>query len=360
MNQRILIFNWWDIKNPKAGGAEVHLDELFSRLVQKGYSVALVCSEFPGGKREEVVNKIVVRRIAPWWLINVASVFWYFIHRKDFDLIVDYTNKIPYLTPLYIRDKPLIAFALHVFGDIWAAEWGIIGRFFAQIEKILYRCYRRTKIVAISQSTKKDLLKIGIEKNNIEIIYPGIGCPPKMKIERSKNPTVVYLGRLKKYKKIDLIVKSWPAVLSKYPHAKLLIIGTGSDASRLRKLANDHNIIFLGRVSEKEKYYYFQRAWLLVQPSIKEGWGLTVMEAAMVGTPSLVANSPGLSEIVKHNQTGWIFPAGDSGKLARSITNIFENHQSRKKISQNARAKSAKFSWDESASDLEKIIRESM
>ena len=355
--KQILVLNWWDIKNPKAGGAEVHLNEIFSRLSQKGFSVTLICANFKTSKKIEEINGIEVRRLGPWWLINTISFFWYLKNKKNYDIVIDYTNKIPYLTPLYVRNKPLIAIAHHVFGEIWLKEWGFIGRCFRFFERLLYRIYKKTPIIAVSESTKEELIEIGLPSKNIQVIYNGISAPMKKGI-KSRKPLIVYLGRLKKYKRIDWLLAVMPELIKTFPDIQLLIMGRGSDSKRLKKITTIRKIQtyvkFLGFVGETEKLAILRKAWLNIQPSIKEGWGFTVLEAAASGTPSLAANAPGLKETLVAGKTGWFFR--DQKELLKLISKIINDPKSRDKAGKEAIKFAKNFDWSKTAQLFEDEI----
>lgn len=355
--KQILILNWWDIKNPKAGGAEVHLQEIFSRLAKKDYRVTLICSTFPGSKRKEIIDDINIFRIAPWWLINLVSAFWYLRNRANFDFVIDYTNKIPYLTPLYVKDKPLIAVAHHVFGEIWLKEWGFIGRFFRSFERFFYRFYRKTPIIAVSQSTKKELVDIGLYPRNIQVIYNGISAPAR-KGAKSKKPLIVYLGRLKRYKRIDWVLTVMPNLIKTSPNIQFLIMGRGNDSDRLRGIVKtkkiQSHVKFLGFVGEEKKFVILRKAWVNIQPSIKEGWGFTVLEAAASGTLSIVGNVPGIRETIINHKTGCYF-RGQKG-LKKVIAELVSNRSLCIKMGMAAKKFSQNFDWDKSVSDVEKLL----
>jgi len=357
--KRILVFNWWDIKNPLAGGAEVHLNEVFSRLAKNGFDITLLCSKYPGAQNRENINGIHVIRKGPFWLINIISIFHYFKNHRKYDLVIDYTNKIPYLTPLYVRKKNNLAIAHHVFGKIWEKELGFWGRFFELLERMVYKLYRKRNFVAVSKSTKDELAEIGIRPEKIEIIYSGLSCPVKSG-PKSRDPLIIYLGRLKKYKRIDWILEVAPKIIGIFPKARFVIIGTGNDEKRLKKLAQrlklNSFLSFAGFISENQKLNYLRKTWLHVQPSIKEGWGFTVIEAAACGTPTIATNAPGLREVVLNNKTGWLFEAENFNHFEQLLFRMLNNVRRRKFASKAAIKFARKFNWAKTANQFKKEI----
>jgi len=358
-NKRILILNWWDPKNPQAGGAEVHLNEIFSRLVKKGYKITLLCSKYARAKNEENINGIRVIRKGPFWLINITSIFYYLRHHHQFDMVIDYTNKIPYLTPLYVRRKKCLAVAHHVFGKIWEKELGFWGKIFEFLEKMVYKLYRKRNFVAVSKSTKDELIEIGVRPEKIKIIYSGLSCPVKSG-PKSENPLIIYLGRLKKYKRIDWILEAAPKIIDSFPEARFVIIGTGDDEQRLKTLAQKLRLnsffTFTGFIPENPKLTYLKKAWLHIQPSIKEGWGFTVIEAAACGTPTIATDAPGLREVVLNNKTGWLFREKSQRALEKLIIEALTNNQKRNALGNQAKVHARKFSWDKAAFEFEEQI----
>ncbi|RLB13547.1 MAG: hypothetical protein DRG35_06745 [Deltaproteobacteria bacterium] len=173
---RILIFNWRDIKNPEAGGAEVHLQEIFKRIAKKGHEVILISSKFNGCKDSEVIDGIKVIRIGNKFNFNFAATFYYLtkLRKEKFDIIVDDISKIPLCTPLYVK-KPLIAIVHHVHGRTLFKELPFFMASYVWLsEKLLIPLYKTKKIIAVSESTKKELVKMGIAARNITVIHNGI------------------------------------------------------------------------------------------------------------------------------------------------------------------------------------------
>jgi len=359
LKKRILVFNWWDIKNPKAGGAEVHLNEIFSRLSKDGFEVTLLCSNFSRAKKEENINGIKVIRKGPFWLINIISILYYLKNHRKFDMVIDYTNKIPYLTPLYVRRKKSLAIAHHVFGKIWEKELGFWGKFFEFLEKMVYKLYRKKNFITVSKSTRDELMEIGVRPEKIKIIYSGLSCPVKSG-PKSENPLIIYLGRLKKYKRIDWILEAAPKIIDSFPEARFVIIGTGDDEQRLKTLAQKLRLnsffTFTGFIPENPKLTYLRKAWLHIQPSIKEGWGFTVIEAAACGTPTIATDAPGLRETVVNNKTGWLFKENSQHNLEKIIIEALSDYKKRNVLGENAKVYARKFSWDKAALEFEEQI----
>ncbi|MDO9395720.1 MAG: glycosyltransferase family 4 protein, partial [Herbiconiux sp.] len=226
---RILIFNWRDIKNPEAGGAEVHLHEIFKRIAGKGNEVVLISSKFNGCEDSEIIDGIKVIRIGNKFNFNFAAAFYYLtkLRKESFDIVVDDISKIPLCSPLYIK-KPLIAIVHHIHGRTLFRELPFFMASYVWLsEKILIPFYKTKKIVSVSESTKKELVEMGIAAKNIAVIHNGIMNHETMNYTKSKYPLVVYVGRIKAYKQLDQLIKAFKIVKGKVENSKLIIAGKG-------------------------------------------------------------------------------------------------------------------------------------
>src|SRR2546426_3404677 len=183
--------------------------------------------------------------------------------------------------------------------------------------------YRRAAFHAISDSTRDDLVRRGISRQRVEVIYPGVDAAwysPDGGTPRAGAPTFLYVGRLKRYKGVETAVRALALARAERPDVTLEIAGQGDDRARLerlvRALGQVDAVRFLGFVPDEEKRRLLRRAWAGVLPSLKEGWGISNVEAAACGTPALASDSPGLRESVRHGETGFLVPHGDERALA--------------------------------------------
>lgn len=361
----ILILNWRDIKNEWSGGGEIYVFELAKRWVKMGHKVTLFCGQGIYEKLpeyEKISGIDIYRKGGRFSLYFWAAVYYFKKFRKNCDLIVDVQNGIPFFSVLYSR-KPKIGLVYHVHGNQFFLELPFPINFFGYlIEKFIFPLiYRRTKIIAISETTKKDLVKLGFPKSNINIVYCGMNKNSNGK-NYTKNkfvqPTILYLGRIKKYKRVDLLVKIMPDILSVVPKARLLIAGWGTEASSVTDMSMRsimrRKVKILGPVSESEKRSLLSKSWVFVNPSIGEGWSISVMEANAYGTPAVSFNVAGLSESIRHEKTGFL--AKDKDDFIEKISLILKNKRIRQSLSKNARDWAAEFNWDNAAKKSMYII----
>ncbi len=353
---KILLINWRCIKNPEAGGAEIHLHEIFKRVAAFGHSVTLVSHYYKNAKREEIIDGIKVIRVGNRYLFHKQFKSFYKknLANLDFDLVVDYLTKIPLNTPAYIK-KPLVGALMHIHGKSMFTELPFPLSLYVYLkEKRIPVNYKNTPLFVISPSTKKDLVKIGYDEKKVEFLYSGIDQDLFDKnIPKSENPSLVYVGRLKKYKNLEAIINAMPKVIDAIPNAILEIAGCGDHEPALKQLVKninlDNKIIFHGKVSEDKKVEMMGKAWLFVIMSLMEGWGIVVIEANAASTPTIGSDVPGLRDSIQNNSTGLLVPPHDSDALSDAIISLFNDKARLKEMSIAAKSWSEKFTWDSSA-----------
>jgi glycosyltransferase involved in cell wall biosynthesis len=359
---RVLLVNWQDSENPQAGGAEIHLHEIFGRLAQMGHEVRLLCGGWPDCPPRAALDGIDVYRVGTRHTFPFFARGFYDKHLAGWgDVIVEDINKVPLYTPRWGAQRT-IALVPHLFGGtafqelaapLAAAVW--------TAERPLGRVYRRVPFQAISESTADDLVGRGIPREKIEVIYPGIdtvGYTPNA-AERSPTPVFAYLGRLKKYKGVHFVIRAFAEMA--VPSAVLEIAGAGDYRPKLEALAASLDlgtrVRFLGRVSEAEKLSLLRRAWALVFASPKEGWGITNLEAAACATPVVASNSPGIRESVRHDVTGFLVPHGDVPAMAKAMRRLAESRTLVTSLGNSAREFAATFTWERAAEQTEAHLK---
>jgi glycosyltransferase involved in cell wall biosynthesis len=360
---KILAVNWRDIKNPEAGGAEIHLHEISKRLGAKGYEVFLISSKYKGCRHLEILNGIRIIRIGNKYLFNFAFIWYYLakLRKEDFDVIIDDVSKIPLCISYYAK-KPVVAVVHHIHGKSLFRELPFpIALYIYIMERLLIPIfYRSLTIVSVSESTKEELIEMGLPSKNVCVINNGIenDLHPSMK---SDIPIILYFGRVKKYKRLDHLIKAFKYIEEKMPNAKLIIAGKGDSYTALKSLASYlklDSVEFLGEVSEEEKIEILQEAWIFVTTSEKEGWGISVLEANACGTPAIAYDVPGLRDSIKDGETGLLAKSGDLKALSEAMINVLRDDELREKLSKNAFEYSKQFSWDESVMQMLKILED--
>jgi len=225
-------------------------------------------------------------------------------------------------------------------------------------ERPLARAYRRAGWHAISESTRDDLVARGVPAQRIQVIHPGVDSARFTPGgARAAQPTFLYVGRLKRYKGIDLAIRALAVARRSRPELRLEVAGTGDYRAALEQLAASlgqaEAVTFHGFVSEAEKLGLLRSAWANVFPSPKEGWGITVVEAAACGTPSLASDSPGLRDSVRHGETGYLVPHGDVEVLATRMLELAGDPALVARLGAGARAFAESLTWERTADDAE-------
>lgn len=363
---RILVLNWQDVTNPQAGGAELHLQEIFSRVVARGHTVDLLCSSWADAPERANIGGIEVHRTGTrhTYPFVVEGYYRQRLAANDYDVVIEDLNKVPLYTPLWGVRK-LVALVHHLFGStafreasppLAAAVW--------LSEQPIGAIYNDIPFEAVSLSTADDLVLRGIPRRSIRVIYNGVDSArlTPNPAERSENPVFVYLGRLKKYKRVDVVIRAFAGL--NVPEATLEIAGTGDYRASLERLVKsldlETRVKFLGFIPEDEKVHLLRRAWASVLASPKEGWGISNLEAAACGTPVVAANSPGIRESVIDGETGFLVPQDDPEAMSAAMRGLVKSPDLVEVLGTAGRRFAEAFTWDRAANEtlshLEEVI----
>jgi len=363
---RILLLNWQDIKNPAGGGAEVYLHQIFKRLAAHGHDITLLCSQFAGAPKEEIIDGIRIVRRGNRNLFNFTVPIEYMrrFRGEHYDIVIDDLNKIPFYTPIYVKE-PLLGMVMHLFDKSIFKEASFPAASYVYCsEKLAMSVYRNTPLVAISESTSKELLSHGCRQENIFIVpcavnhtayrqIPGIARTESM---------IGYVGRIKKYKSVDHLLRAFAIVLKVIPDAKLVIIGEGDGKPAFEQLSHElrieHATTFTGFLPMEEKVRLLNQMQIVVNTSAKEGWGLTVTEANACGTPAVASDVPGLRDAVIDGETGLLYEYGNIEQLAEKILLLLRDENLRSRLTKGALEYAQSLTWDKSAGIMLNVIEQ--
>jgi len=328
----ILVLNWRDPKNPKAGGAEFVTMKHARSWVAAGHTVTWFTSSFPGARRHETIEGVQFVRWGGERSVILLAPSFYISRHKEFDIVVDEIHGLPFFTPLFVR-KPIIAFIHEVAAEIWNTMYpfpiNVFGRI---IEPIFFPLYRRVPFWTDAQATIGDLQSHGIKATQCHAIPCPIANIPVPRLPKKEAlPTFLFVSRIVKMKGIEDVIRAFSFIAQALPSARLWVVGIGEQRyvddvrRRIESLALVPRVRFFGYVSEESKLSLMRRAHILLHASVKEGWGLVVLEAASQGTPAVVYNVPGLSEVVKHGRTGIVVSANTPRTMADAATSLYHN-----------------------------------
>jgi len=334
---RILAFNWRDPTHPEAGGAELHLAEILTRAVRDGDTVTWLAESFPGSKPEEDYRGIRILRRGSWYNAHLALAQLYRrrLRGEPFDLVLEDINKVPFFTPRYV-DAPVLAVVPHLFGaTVFREASPLVGALvWAHVSLIplVYRGIPRGRI---------DVVRCGLDQEAY-----GVMIPP----EKRERPVIAFVGRLRKYKGAQFLIRALPRVIQRVPDATLEIVGDGPYRGALKSLTRSlhlhDRVEFLGPLLHRYKVETLNHAMVAVAPSPKEGWGLTVIEANACGTPVVASRSPGLTESVQDGVTGILVPHGNVKALADAIAGLLEDRPRRLAMAEAGLRWAHEFTWE--------------
>lgn len=360
----ILLLNWRDPKNPKSGGAEYVTHEHAKGWVRLGDKVTWFAAWYPGAPREEWLDGVhIIRRGSAGSVFFYAAVH-YIFHKRDFDIIVDEVHGVPYFAALYAR-APVILFLHEVAGSIWDVMYSSwISRIGSLLEHLFIFVYKKGPIWTDAQSTVQELVDRGVSHDVCHAIpCPTANAPVAMqKPKKNKWFTCIFVGRLVRMKRIEDLLTAFADIYRAEPKATFLIVGDGdpSYVALLKQMAKTLGIAdavnWYGRVTEKKKYSLLARSHLLLHASVKEGWGLVVLEAGSQWTPSVVYKVNGLVDVVKDGKTGSIVPSCDPHDLANATLSLYADANAYSKMQKAAYVWSNNFHWDDVISESHALL----
>jgi glycosyltransferase involved in cell wall biosynthesis len=365
----ILVLSWRDTKHPLAGGAEQVMHEHMKGWIEVGHNVTLFSSIVNGLVDYEKIDRVEVIRQGNQYLgVQIKAFLYYLKYKNHFDLVVDQFHGIPFFTPLYVK-KPILPVLQEVAKEVWFKNpfifpinviVGLVGYI---SEPVIFLLYKNCKFMVGSNSAKEDLIKFKISSKNITIVPHGVLLPKKLPDHKVTNPKVItYFGPLTGDKGIMDAIETF-SIVSLSGNCRFYIIGRPETDNYYRKVLEKidkyklkEKITFYKRPSDEEKFEILSKSYLLINPSIREGWGLVNIEANSVGTPVVAYNSAGLVDSVKDGYSGVIVSKNTSQKIAEVVTNLFLDKDKYNKLQKTSFLWSKKFDWKISKKISQKLI----
>jgi glycosyltransferase involved in cell wall biosynthesis len=358
---RIAFLTWRDSTHPDGGGSEVFVEEVARELVRRGHEVTIHCAAHGAAPASEDLDGVGVRRRGGRLTVYPRGLLWLIRNRRRIDVVVDVVNGLPFGSPL-IRRRGLVALVHHVHDRQWRIIYpGFRGRLGWFIEgRVTPRIYRRVPFLTVSEASRQDLVALGLPAHQVFVAHNGLRAAPVAAV-RSPTPRLCVLARLVPHKQIEQVLDLVRDLRDDLPGLRLDIIGEGWWHEQLvahaRELAVGDLVAFHGHVEAAVRDRLLGEAWLMVLPSVKEGWGLAVLEAAGQGTPSIAyAGAGGIREAIVDGATGRV--VDDYGQLLNEVRRLLSDEDAREELGRRAQERSVGFTWSSTADVVEQTLEQ--
>lgn len=363
--RRIHMLAWRDLDDVEAGGSEVHAAEVARLWAEAGIEVVMRTSFAQGHPSHAHRDGYqVVRKAGRYLVFPRAAASEAGKRYGERDGLVEIWNGMPFFSPLWARG-PRVVFLHHVHADMWKM---VLPPNLAKMgdtleSKVAPLIYRRSRMITLSPSSKEEMLEIGFRSGLVEVVPPGVDPRYQPGGTRSATPLVVGVGRLVPVKRHDRLIRAVATARREVPNLQLVLVGTGPDRTALEALVHQLNagafVRFAGRVSDDDLVEMYRSAWAVASTSVREGWGMTLTEAAACGTPSVATRIPGHVDAIAENQSGLL--GDDEAEIARHLVRIATDPVLRERLSVGALAHASKFTWTNTATRiLETLADEAM
>lgn len=371
----VLILSWRGPGHPHAGGAEVSTHEHAKGWVKMGNEVTLFTSFFQGAKKEELIDGVrIIRCGSEVFGVQLQAFFWYLFFKKEkFDLVIDQFHGIPFFTPIFVREKKL-GFIHEVAKEVWKLNswpkpYNLFPAIFGTIfEPLIFQLfYKNIPFMTVSESTKSDLISWGISRDRITVVHNGVIVPKKIHLfEKEKTKTLIFLGAISRDKGIEDALKIFSLLKqTEGDKWRFWVVGKAGDKYLkqlkllIKKLQIEKQTTLYGYVNENKKFELLSKAHLLITPSVREGWGLVVIEAGAVGTPTVGYNVPGLRDSIVDGKTGILCMPAPEG-CVKEIIALMKDTKKYKTMQVNCKKWSERFKWVKAVSSSIKIVSKVM
>jgi glycosyltransferase involved in cell wall biosynthesis len=362
----VVILNWRDTGNPEGGGSELYVERIAAGLAALGRPVTMVCAGWQGAPREERRDGVrVLRRGSRLTVYLWAAVLYLSGRLGPHEVVVDVHNGVPFFSRLYAR-RPVLVLCHHVHREQWRV---LFPRPLARLgwwveSRLAPWLYRGCRYVTVSESTRRELVGLGVAAASIRVVRNGTDLPaPGAELPRSPFPSICVLGRLVPHKRVELALEAAARIRRDVPDLRVFVAGQGWWETPVRRAAPrlglGDAVHLLGHVDERTKHAVLATSWVLAMPSLKEGWGLAVVEAAAHGTPAVGFRSAGgLAEAIVDGVTGLL--ADDLEELTSQLARVIADRRLRERLGRAARARAARFSWPAATSAFAAILEDAV
>lgn len=355
--------NWRDSTHPEGGGAEKYAETICAGLAALGHEVSFLCAAHDGAPGEE--RRDGVRVLRQGGRLGVYAAGLRRLRALEagegaFDVVIDTQNGVPFWAALATR-TPVVVLVHHVHREQWPIVFGpLVARVGWFVEsQIAPRVFRGRQYVAVSEKTREELVELGVDRDSIAIIHNGTEPPLVTERPRHIEPRIVVLGRVVPHKRVEHAIQVVARLATAFPTLRLRVVGDGWWMDEVRREAVARGVAdrvdLLGHVDEETKHAELAAAWLALAPSIKEGWGLCVVEAASHGTPTIAyADAGGLSESIIDGETGVLVE--DLDAMTRVVDTLLHDQGERSRLGEMAKRHSGRFTWSRSVAAWDSLL----
>ncbi len=363
----VVITNWRDNTHPHAGGAEVCCGEVARLLAAGGHEVVYLTAAVEGRPHTEEVDGYRLVRHGGRFTVYLWALWWLLGHRRQVAGVIDSQNGIPFFSPLVLRSRTPVVLLLHHVHQTQFAQY--LSRPEATVARWLERSacrmvYRDRLVAAMSPSTRRDARRVLGLRGPIHVVPPGwrlSGPLGRNQDDRSDRPRIVCVGRMVPHKRYDSIISAMPDTLARRPDVELYLVGDGPERPRLEHLVAELGIRaavhFCGSLPSAARDELVRSAWVTINASTGEGWGLSVVEANALGVPAVAFRVAGLRDSIRHGETGWLID--DGGDLSAGILHALSCVDDPDDAAEWARRTTrwvTSFSWDQTALLLGELL----
>ncbi|WP_426573008.1 glycosyltransferase family 4 protein [Aquihabitans sp. McL0605] len=358
--RRIHMLAWRDLDDVEAGGSEVHAAEVARLWSEAGIEVVMRTSYAQGQPPRVRRDGYEVIRKAGRYLVFPRAAASEAAHRYGKrDALVEIWNGMPFFSPVWATG-PRVVFLHHIHADMWKMVLPPnLARVGDALERhVAPRIYRGSRMVTLSPSSKEEMLEVGFKDRLVEVVPPGVDPHFRPGGTRSTTPLIVGVGRLVPVKRFDRLIRAVVAARRSAPELELVLVGTGPDKADLEALVDELDagsyVRFAGRVSDEELVTTYQSAWAVASSSVREGWGMTLTEAAACGTPAVATRIPGHIDALAEGRSGLL--VDDDADLARQLARIATDEQLRTRLSAGALTHAGTFTWSNTATRIMEVL----
>ncbi len=352
--RRIHFVAWRDLDDPEAGGSELHAHKIASLWAAAGLDVTFRTSAVPGAPESLTRDGYrVLRRAGRYAVFPGAAWEGIRMGHRPGDALVEIWNGMPFLSPLWYRG-PRLVFLHHVHAEMWGMVLPpTLARLGDTVERrIAPRFYRSSRIMTLSESSRTEIVEmLGLDADLITVAPPGVDARYSPGGRRSPTPLVVAVGRLVPVKRFDALLRALAEAKRDQPELRAVLIGEGYERPALEALRDELGaaewISMPGRVDDSELVSWYRQAWVVASSSQREGWGMTLTEAAACGTPAVATAIAGHADAVLNGESGIL--VDDVGQLSGALRRVLGDDVLRSRLSKGALTRARWFTWDATA-----------